>query len=50
MSTRKNKKYFFLVTKFIETEVKGGAWVAQSVKRPTSAHGMISWFASASPT
>ena len=26
-----------------------GAWVAQSVKRPTSAQVMISWFVSSSP-
>ena len=28
----------------------GGAWVAQSVKRPTLAQVMISWFVSSSPT
>ena len=27
-----------------------GAWVAQSVKQPTSAQVMISWFVSSSPT
>ena len=27
----------------------GGAWVAQSVKHPTSAQVMISWFVSSSP-
>ena len=28
----------------------GGAWVAQSVKRPTSAQVMNLWFVSSSPT
>ena len=28
----------------------GGAWVAQSVERPTSVQVMISWFVSSSPT
>ena len=28
----------------------GGAWVAQSVKRPTSAQVMISWSVGSSPT
>ena len=29
---------------------EGGAWVAQSVKCPTSAQVMISWFVSSSPS
>ena len=32
-----------------ETSVVGGTWVAQSVKRPTSAQVMISWSRSSSP-
>ena len=32
-----------------QKETTWGAWVAQSVKRPTSAQVMISWFVSSSP-
>ena len=32
-----------------ETSVVGGAWVAQSIKHPTSAQVMISWSRSSSP-
>ena len=28
---------------------RSGAWVAQSVKRPALAQGMVSWFVSSSP-
>ena len=33
----------------VEKEISRGAWVAQSVKRPTSAQVMISWPVSSSP-
>ena len=37
------------VNKKISRYKYGGAWVAQSVKRPTLAQVMISWFVSSSP-
>ena len=33
----------------LENKRERGAWVAQSVKRPTSAQGVISWFVSSGP-
>ena len=33
----------------IKTHHRRGAWVARSVKRPTSVQVMISWFVSSSP-
>ena len=35
--------------KIIKTKTMRGAWVAQSVKRPTSAQVMISWFMGSNP-
>ena len=40
----------FLVSFFKNIVCEGGAWVAQSVKRPTSAHVTFAQFGSSSPT
>ena len=47
--TRMFIEFCYVVFLPIKSQQNWGAWVAQSVKRPTSAQVMISWFMSLSP-
>ena len=48
-TNKDNTVWYQLHVKSLKKKIRG-AWVAQSVKRPTSAQGMISQLVSSSPT